>query len=54
MTYVCFTWENEADAQLLKLQRLQNRAHRVVENFDRSANCTWLSKFLRCMTTQLN
>jgi hypothetical protein len=35
MTYVCFTWEHEADAHLLRLQRLQNRAHRVIGDFDR-------------------
>jgi hypothetical protein len=27
MTYACLTWEYATDAQLLKLQRLQNRAY---------------------------
>jgi hypothetical protein len=35
MTYACPTWEYEADAHLLKLQRLQNRVLRVTGNLDR-------------------
>jgi hypothetical protein len=56
VTHVCPTWEYvyAADAQLLRLQRLQNRALRAIGNPDR---CTpvpelhVLSKFLTCMTT---
>jgi hypothetical protein len=35
MTYVCPTWEYAADAQLLKLRRLQNRVLRAIGNLDR-------------------
>jgi hypothetical protein len=35
MTYACRTWEYEADAHLLKSQRLQDRVHRAIGNFDR-------------------
>jgi hypothetical protein len=34
-TYACPTWEYAADAQLLKLQRLQNRVLRAIGNLDR-------------------
>jgi hypothetical protein len=34
-TYGCPTWEHEADAQLLKLQRLQNGVLRAIANLDR-------------------
>jgi hypothetical protein len=37
MTYACPTWEYAADARLLKLQRLQNRALRAAGNH---ARCT--------------
>jgi hypothetical protein len=35
MIYACPTWEHEANTQLLKLQRLQNRVLRVIGNPDR-------------------
>jgi hypothetical protein len=37
MSYACLTWEYEADAHLLKLQRLQNRVLRAthIGNLDR-------------------
>jgi hypothetical protein len=53
MTHACPTWEYVADAHLLKLQRLQNRAPRAIGN---SYRCTpvrelqVVSKFLTCMT----
>jgi hypothetical protein len=36
MVYDCPTWEYAVDAQLLKLQRLQNRVLCSTGNFDRS------------------
>jgi hypothetical protein len=36
MTYACTTWENVADAHLLKLQHLQNSILCATENLDRS------------------
>jgi hypothetical protein len=35
MTNACPTWENAADAHLLKLQRLQNRVFCAVGNLDK-------------------
>jgi hypothetical protein len=35
MTYACPTWAYAADAHLLKLQRIQKRVLRGVENLDR-------------------
>jgi hypothetical protein len=35
MTHACPTWEYAADAQLLKLQRLQNRVLHAIGNLDR-------------------
>jgi hypothetical protein len=35
MVYACPTWEHAADAHILKLQRLQNRVLRAIDNFDR-------------------
>jgi hypothetical protein len=35
MTYVCSTWEFAADTHLMKLQRLQNRVLRAIDNLDR-------------------
>jgi hypothetical protein len=35
MTYACPTWEHAPDADILKLQRLQNRVLRAIENLDR-------------------
>jgi hypothetical protein len=40
MTYACPAWEFEAESQLLKLQRLQNRVFRTIENFPRSIRQT--------------
>jgi hypothetical protein len=42
MTYACPTWEYAADAHLLKLQRLQNRALHATGNLDK---CTPVSEF---------
>jgi hypothetical protein len=36
ITYACPTWEYAADANFLKLQRLQNRVLRAFGNLDRS------------------
>jgi hypothetical protein len=35
MIYACFTWEFVADADLLKLQHLQNRVLHTIGNHDR-------------------
>jgi hypothetical protein len=35
MTYACNTWEYAADPHLSKLQSLQNRVFRAIENFGR-------------------
>jgi hypothetical protein len=35
MDYACPTWECATDSRLLKLQRLQNRLLRAIENLDR-------------------
>jgi hypothetical protein len=35
MIYACPSWEHAADAELLKLQHLQNRVLRAIANFDR-------------------
>jgi hypothetical protein len=35
MTYVYPAWEFAADSHLLKLQRLQNKLYRTIENFRR-------------------
>jgi hypothetical protein len=36
MAYACPAWELAADTYLLKLQRLQNKVHRTIENFPRN------------------
>jgi hypothetical protein len=35
MTYACPAWELAADNHVLKLQRLQNKVLRTIENFPR-------------------
>jgi hypothetical protein len=35
MTYACPAWEFAADTHLLKLQRLQNKVLRTIDNFPR-------------------
>jgi hypothetical protein len=47
MTSVCPTWEYEADAHLLKLQRLQNRVLRAAGNLDRWAPARELHEALQ-------
>jgi hypothetical protein len=55
MTYACPAWEFVADNYLLKLQSLQNKILRTMENCQgahRFAICTWLSNFRTYMIIQ--
>jgi hypothetical protein len=36
MTYACPSWEFAADTHLMKLQRLQNKAHHTIGEFPRN------------------
>jgi hypothetical protein len=57
MTFACPILEYVVNVHLLKLQCLQNIVLRVtviLTGTHQSTNCIWLSKFLTCMTIQLN
>jgi hypothetical protein len=44
MTYDCLAWEFAAECHLLKLQRLQNKVLRTIDNFPKRTSIHYMHK----------